>query len=94
MKDTRPNFRDKVLSVLCVNEDTSQLIANPTFEMQVGRVFLKGTIPKDSSRDNWMEGLTAAIAWDTVEDYVVFDSIEDYLTRLHAKDKKKKKKKK
>ncbi len=94
IKDTKPNFKGKVLSVLCVNEDTSQLISNPTFESQVGRVFLTGTVPKDSSQDNWMEGLKVSIAWNTVQDYVIFESIDDYLTRLNSNDKKKKSKKK
>ncbi len=94
MKDTKPNFNGKVLSVLCINEDTSQLISDPAFESQVGRVFLTGTVPKESSQDNWMEGLKVSIAWDTVQDYVIFESIDDYLTRLHSNDKKKKTKKK
>ena len=43
-----------------------------------------GIVPKESSRDNWMEGLPCAIAWDTVQDYVIFASMDDYLTRLRA----------
>ena len=43
-----------------------------------------GIVPKESSRDNWMEGLPCAIAWDTVQDYVNFASMDDYLTRLRA----------
>jgi len=94
MKTPNPDFTDKVVSVLCVNEDTSQLIFNPSFEEISNRVFLSGTVPKDSSEDNWMEGLQTSIAWETVQDFVVFDSMEDYLQRLHKTDKKKKAKKK
>lgn len=38
-----------------------------------------------------MEGLPSAIAWDTVQDYVVFDSMDDYLKRLKITKKKKRK---
>jgi hypothetical protein len=84
MKNRLPSFSNRVLSVLCVSEDTGQLIAAPKWEMQGGRLFLIGTVPKKASQDNWMEGLTCAIAWDTVQDYVVFASIDDYLGRLEA----------
>ncbi len=86
MKDTLPDFEDKILSVLCVGESTGQLISNPRFELQVGRVFLVGVVPEDDSRGNWMAGLQMSIAWDRVQDYVVFDSIDDYLDRLIEKE--------
>ena len=79
-----PRFKNKVISVVCENEDTGQLISNPTFERQGGRLFLVGTVPPDASQDNWMEDLTTAIAWDTVQDYVVFASMDDYQKRLHT----------
>ena len=84
-----PIFKNKIVSVVCENEDTGQLIFNPKFEKQGNRLFLVGTVPPDSSQDNWMEGLVTAIAWDTVQDYVVFDSMDDFLTRLHKQKKKK-----
>jgi hypothetical protein len=85
MKPTIPRFDGKVVSVVCENEDTGQLIYSPKFEDQGGRLFIVGTVPNESSRDNWMEGLTTAIAWDTVQDYVVFESMEDYTTRLKSR---------
>ena len=84
MKTHLPQLGGKVLSVLCAGEDTGQLIYDPTFEEQGGCLFMIGTVPKDSSRDNWMERLLCAIAWDTVQGYVVFASMDDFLTRLHA----------
>jgi hypothetical protein len=84
MKMKVPQLAGKVLSVVCAGEDTGQLIADPSFEEQGGRLFLIGTVPKNASRDNWMEGLSCAIAWDTVQDYVIFASMDDYLTRLHT----------
>ena len=84
MKYHLPEVAGKILSVLCAGEDTGQLIHDPSFEEQGGRLFLIGTVPKEASRDNWMEGLPCAIAWDTVQDYVTFASMDDYLTRLRA----------
>jgi hypothetical protein len=83
-----PQLNGKVLSVLCTGEDTGQLIRNPSFEEQGGRLFLVGLVPEEASHDNWMEGLYCAIAWDTVQDYVVFDSMSDYLSRLKARRKR------
>jgi hypothetical protein len=88
MKKHLPEFSGKVLSVLCVGEDTGQLIFNPSFQEQGGRLFMVGTVPKEASRDNWMECLPCAIAWDTVQDYVIFASMDDYLTRLKAPHKR------
>ena len=84
MKKYLPQFTGKVLSVLCAGEDTGQLIYDPSFQEQGGRLFMIGTVPKEASRDNWMEGLPCAIAWDTVQDYVVFASMDDYIARLKA----------
>ena len=85
MKTTIPRFDGKVISVVCENEETGQLIFSPKFESQGGRLFIVGTVPRESSRDNWIEGLTTAIAWDTVQDYVVFESMEDFIKRLSSR---------
>ena len=85
MKEKLPDFDGKVVSVVCVNEDTGQLIRSPRFERQGGRLFIVGAVPEDASQDNWMEDLPCAIAWDTVQDYVVFESMKDYLTRLRSR---------
>jgi hypothetical protein len=85
MKTKISRFEGKVVSVVCENEDTGQLIDSPKFESQGGRLFIVGTVPNESSRDNWMEGLTTAIAWDAVQDYVVFESMDDFLKRLKSR---------
>ena len=92
MKDQFPDFTGRVLSILCASEDTGQLIADPVFEKQAGRLFLVGIVPEQSSEDDWMRGLPCAVAWDTVQDYVVFESMSDYLKRLSPKKKPKRKK--
>ena len=83
MKDTTPNFKGKVLSVALCAQGWSRAIQDPHFEMQCGRLFLVGVSPKDASTKDWVAGLPYAIAWDSVADYAVFDSVDQYLERLN-----------
>lgn len=94
LKDELPNFEGRVLSVLCQHENTSQLLADVVFKKYAGRVFLVGNVPEQASQDNWTANLPSAIAWDSVQDYVIFDSVSDYQKRLNRKPKKKRKQKK
>ena len=82
MKDTLPDFSDKAISVALIGEETSRILVNPRFEMQGGRVFLIGTSPPGASKRDWLAGLEESLAWDQVQEYVVFDSAEDYFKRL------------
>jgi hypothetical protein len=93
MKTGLPNFKNKVLSVVCRGEDTGQLICNPSFEKQGHRLFIVGTVPKDASQDNWMEGLTCAIAWDTVQDsrlkiHYLLQSLQGTPSEVYWRDRK------
>lgn len=88
MKIKPPNFTGKTVSVGLAGEDTTSAIENPRFEMQAGRLFLVGTVPRGGSPRNWAAGIPVAVAWDQVQDYMIFDSAEDYRVRLkkyHAK---------
>ncbi len=85
IKESLPDFSGMLLSVICSSERGGQLIYSPWFERQAGRLFLVGTIPDDITPDEWMQGLTTAIAWDTVQDYVVFESIPQYKSRLRQR---------
>jgi hypothetical protein len=50
-------------------------------ETIAGRLFVTGTVPGPHS-ESWMRGLTAAVAWDSVQYYVLFSSEEDYKSRV------------
>lgn len=91
MKNALPNFRKKLVSLGFAEADNSCCLANPRWETQGGRLFLVGTIPRGGSDRNWCEGLIAAVAWDLVSDYRVFDSEEDYLSRRSIFERKKRK---
>jgi len=92
MKNTTPDFKGKVLSVVLEGSWTRG-IQDPHFELQCGRLFLVGTSPKEGSTKDWITGLPYAVAWDSVMDYAVFDSLDEYLERLHTFYGSKKKKK-
>lgn len=85
IKENLPDFAGMLLSIICNSERGGQLIYSPWFENQAGRIFLVGTIPNDVAPDEWMEGLSTAIAWDSVQDYVVFDSIDEYKKRVQER---------
>ena len=93
MKNTTPDFKGKVLSVALKGMSCTRAIHDPHFEMQCGRLFLVGRSPKEGSTKDWVAGLHYAIAWDSVMDYAVFDSLYEYLERLHTFYGRKKKKK-
>jgi len=90
MKTIVPNFKDKVLYLVLTGRDSSRAIANPRFELQCGRLFLVGTSPPDASDKNWVTGLQYAVAWDSIMDYIVFDSLAEYRRRLSTCYRKKK----
>lgn len=77
-----PSFKGKTVSLVLVDEDQSQALHNPKFEVQGKRLFLIGTIPAEGSANDWVAGLQGAVAWDRVQEYIVFDSAEDYHERL------------
>src|SRR4051812_37775878 len=53
------------------------------FDVQGGRLFLSGVaVSGPQTLKEWTEGLRRSIAWDAVEEYLVFDSTEAYLARI------------
>lgn len=90
MKDKLPNFTGKTLSVILIGDETSHVIVNPRFEMQGGRLFLIGTSPPGASIRDWLAELEECLAWDRVQEYVVFSSAEEYFKRVKTWAKRKK----
>jgi len=61
----------------------SLVLGGCSFEMQAGRLFLSGTnVPCIPGSHNWTDGVRRLVAWDSIEGYMVFDSVEDYYSRL------------
>lgn len=79
MDANEPNFNGKVLALTVGSDGEGLILASPTFEQQCGRVFLVGAVPP--AVGVWAGGSRGAVAWDAVTDYLVFDSIDEYLNR-------------
>jgi hypothetical protein len=54
-------------------------------ETRAGRHFLVGvSVPAQASVSEWTDGVRRAVAWDAVDDYLLFDSPDDYYARCQA----------
>jgi hypothetical protein len=80
-----PDLRGKTLVV----RTSSRALEHPlilggcSFETQGGRLFLSGTnVPHQADSYNWTDGIRLLVAWDAVEEYMIFDSVEHYHSRL------------
>jgi hypothetical protein len=80
-----PDFKGKILVVYTLNPP--QAMQNGTaleyteFKTFGNRLFIVGRVP-DIGSDEWDSNLQTAVAWDAVQSYLVFDSKQDYITRL------------
>jgi hypothetical protein len=77
-----PDFSKKVVSVTPAGDDCARVLVHPRWEMQAGRLFLIGAVVAGSPENEWCEGLENAVAWESITDYMVFDSPKDYARRL------------
>ena len=84
--DKLPNFSGKVLSIGIAGSDDAASMAKAQFKVLGDRLFLVGVVPKKGSGSDWVEGIECAIAWDTVTEYLVFKSQEQYEERLKMYD--------
>jgi len=78
MKDHLPNFKNKLVSLSIESDGGCLPLITPHWEKQGGRLFLVGTVPNGGSTRDWCKSKVSAIAWDSVTDYLVFDSVADY----------------
>ena len=83
--DNLPDFSGKVVTFYCVNEPPEGAVAliSPNFAKQGGRLFVLGRLAPDQV-GRWDDGLQSAVAWDQVNNYVIFQSLDDYRTRVAA----------
>jgi hypothetical protein len=69
-------FQGKVVSFS--SDEETLAIANISIEELLGRSFIVGTIPNGGTTNDWAEGKVCGIAWDSVSDFIIFSSIEEY----------------
>ncbi len=94
MKTKLPDFAGKAVSFVLIGEDNSRLLVDPRFESQAGRLFVIGTSPPGASKGDWTAGLDEVLAWDRVQEYIVFESADHYFERLKLQSHRKKRCKK
>ena len=90
-EDTLPNFNHKVVTFYVADAprgiETGIAMENVEFKRLGGRLFAIGRVAAMAGSE-WVSHLQSAIAWDSVVHYLVFDSPEDFSTRM-AKTKSK-----
>ncbi|MCO7224747.1 hypothetical protein [Pleionea sp. CnH1-48] len=74
------DFEGKVVSFGTESENLA--IKNISFEKQFGRIFVVGEVPAGATNNDWAAGRPCAIAWDLIQDYMVFDSEDQYSEAL------------
>lgn len=77
-----PDLSNKIVYLYQENREHELTIQNPVFEEHNGRLFLVGEIPEGGSANDWLSGLKAYVSWDHVQEFIVFDSLEEYFARL------------
>lgn len=73
-------FKDK--TVTFGTADDNLAIKDISFQEQFGRIFVVGVIPKGTTRNDWAIGMPCAIAWDSITDYIIFDSEDSYVRSI------------
>ena len=78
-----PDFSNKIILDYLMGRppDDGVLLQHAAFEIQGGRPFIIGEFAEGASANDWVAGVITALAWDTVQQYFVFDSMEDYMAR-------------
>lgn len=86
-RETGPVFSGKIVVVQTRNRPLSNpaILSDCRFEWQGGRLFLTAIRqPCASHLPSWTDGARCCIAWECVEEYLVFDSLADYHGRLSS----------
>jgi len=78
-KDSLPNFSGKCIALRVAGSKYGHDLFDPYFEYQGGKLFIIGTVPKNSSASGWDAGKIAAVDWEHVRKYTIFDNLEDFL---------------
>jgi hypothetical protein len=79
LDDHLPDFSGKHIGLFITGRPTQTfLVQDAAFEMQGGRLFVVGRVSEAYDKYVWAKGKPSAIAWDCVDYYIVFDSVEQY----------------
>jgi hypothetical protein len=78
------DFSGKIILLYLADrpDEHNVVLQNAALEDQGGKVFIVGEFAESTSANDWAAGVQTAVAWDRVEQYLVFDSIEEYFSRI------------
>lgn len=79
-----PDFDGKTVVFYIEGRDTPATILSPRLDKKGGRLFVVGKA--ETSSGHWAEGALAAIAWDRVGSYLVFET-ERWEAQLQQREK-------
>jgi len=79
-----PDIEDKIILIYLSSrpDEHNAVLQKAHFENQGGRIFIVGEFAEGTTANDWASGVSTAIAWDQIEQYLVFDSLEDYFSRM------------
>lgn len=77
-KELLPDFSGKCISMRVAGSKYLHDLQDPHFEYQGGKLFIIGNIPRSFGEPGWDDGKIAAIDWEHVRKYTLFDSLEDF----------------
>jgi hypothetical protein len=83
MSNECPRIKGKTVAVYVRNRpQTPVVLGGCAFEVRESRLFLVGTsLAEQRTSESWLDGVRRAIAWDAVDEYLLFDTPDDYYAR-------------
>ncbi len=76
MLNHKIDFTDKVVSFGTVGDTLA--LKNIKLQMQNGKLFVTGNIPKGATTKDWAIDRPCAVEWNSVTDYIIFDNEQQY----------------
>ncbi len=88
MEETKlPDFKGKIVLLYTRNAPRAIqdgiVLEYASFEKYDSRLFLNGRVPSvDDKGTYWVSNLKAGLAWEDVSHFIVFDSRDEYISRV------------
>ncbi len=79
-----PDFTGKIVLIYLVNrsDDYNVVLQNASLENHAGKIFIIGEFAEGTTASDWAADIRTAVSWENVEQYLVFDSLEEYYSRM------------
>lgn len=79
-----PDLKNKTILLYLFNrpDEHNVVLQDATLENQAGKMFIVGVFAEGTTANDWAAGVRTAVAWDSVEQYLIFDTIDNYFERI------------